>query len=96
MDEFKGIDTGGGRLDRRVVSCLQDTTESGFNGQAIDGKTNKEKAPLRNQVRFVVIGGDEEDRTPDLRIANATLSQLSYIPGEQVGHSKSSCGPAWS
>jgi hypothetical protein len=23
----------------------------------------------------------EEDRTPDLRIANATLSQLSYHPG---------------
>ena len=28
-------------------------------------------------------GGDEEDRTPDLRIANATLSQLSYHPGER-------------
>lgn len=27
-----------------------------------------------------LIGGDEEDRTPDLRIANATLSQLSYVP----------------
>jgi hypothetical protein len=27
-----------------------------------------------------VIGGDEEDRTSDLRIANATLSQLSYAP----------------
>ena len=27
-----------------------------------------------------VIGGAEEDRTPDLRIANATLSQLSYGP----------------
>ena len=26
------------------------------------------------------IGGAEEDRTPDLRIANATLSQLSYRP----------------
>ena len=25
-------------------------------------------------------GGEEEDRTPDLRIANATLSQLSYVP----------------
>jgi hypothetical protein len=25
-------------------------------------------------------GGDEGDRTPDLRIANASLSQLSYIP----------------
>ena len=28
----------------------------------------------------MVFGGDEEDRTPDLRIANATLSQLSYVP----------------
>jgi hypothetical protein len=27
-----------------------------------------------------VIGGEEEDRTPDLRIANAALSQLSYPP----------------
>ncbi|MDB5795739.1 MAG: hypothetical protein JWR25_2118 [Noviherbaspirillum sp.] len=27
-----------------------------------------------------VDGGAEEDRTPDLRIANATLSQLSYRP----------------
>ena len=26
------------------------------------------------------IGGAEEDRTPDLRVANATLSQLSYGP----------------
>ena len=25
-------------------------------------------------------GGEEEDRTPDLRIANAALSQLSYFP----------------
>ncbi len=27
------------------------------------------------------LGGDEGDRTLDLRIANATLSQLSYVPG---------------
>jgi hypothetical protein len=26
-------------------------------------------------------GGEEEDRTPDLCIANAALSQLSYFPG---------------
>ena len=30
------------------------------------------------------IGGAEEDRTPDLRIANATLSQLSYGPRRRV------------
>jgi hypothetical protein len=35
--------------------------------------------------RYVkTIGGVEEDRTPDLRIANATLSQLSYHP-ERAG-----------
>lgn len=33
-----------------------------------------------NPSKFV--GGAEEDRTPDLRIANATLSQLSYRPNE--------------
>ena len=27
-----------------------------------------------------VFGGEEEDRTPDLCIANAALSQLSYTP----------------
>src|SRR5215472_910462 len=30
-------------------------------------------------------GGAEGDRTPDLRIANATLSQLSYGPGARGG-----------
>ena len=29
-------------------------------------------------------GGDEGDRTPDLGIANAALSQLSYIPGRRL------------
>ena len=29
---------------------------------------------------FNRVGGAEGDRTPDLRIANATLSQLSYGP----------------
>jgi hypothetical protein len=29
---------------------------------------------------LIYLGGAEEDRTPDLRIANATLSQLSYRP----------------
>ena len=34
-------------------------------------------------------GGEEEDRTPDLRIANAALSQLSYLPnvGRILAHS---------
>ena len=29
------------------------------------------------------LGGDEEDRTPGLGVANAALSQLSYIPNLQ-------------
>ena len=29
---------------------------------------------------FYIIGGDRGDRTPGLCIANAALSQLSYIP----------------
>lgn len=37
------------------------------------------KPPAENGWRFDC-GGAEEDRTPDLRIANATLSQLSYRP----------------
>src|SRR5438876_11549828 len=43
-------------------------------------------APFRKTTRPTkrrrpkVSGGDEGDRTHDLRIANATLSQLSYVP----------------
>ena len=33
-----------------------------------------------NIRQYKGIGGAEGDRTPDLRIANATLSQLSYGP----------------
>jgi hypothetical protein len=35
------------------------------------------KAPVKSAFE---IGGDEGDRTPGLSIANAALSQLSYIP----------------
>ena len=40
----------------------------------------------------LVIGGDEEDRTPDLRIANAALSQLSYVPIESQFYLENSLG----
>src|SRR5438132_4463988 len=36
------------------------------------------------------IGGAEGDRTPDLRIANATLSQLSYGPIARLDRLRSS------
>ena len=34
----------------------------------------------RSMSGLSCFGGDEGDRTLDLRIANATLSQLSYVP----------------
>ena len=36
---------------------------------------------MHRNIGGLVFGGDEEDRTPDLCIANAALSQLSYTPG---------------
>ena len=42
-------------------------------GKTRNDKANREQLALKS-------GGDEEDRTPDLRIANAALSQLSYPP----------------
>jgi hypothetical protein len=43
----------------------------------------KQKDEL-NGSSFSFLGGDEEDRTPGLGIANAALSQLSYIPREVI------------
>jgi hypothetical protein len=40
-------------------------------------------------------GGVEEDRTPDLRIANATLSQLSYHPSESRGFYRKRWAPGY-
>ena len=49
--------------------------------------TNDNKKPAISNGFFtsldflgLCLGGDEGDRTPDLGIANAALSQLSYIP----------------
>src|SRR6186997_2005956 len=47
------------------------------------GRAPKQKAD-GIAVGLFRVGGDEEDRTPDLRIANATLSQLSYVPGKPI------------
>ena len=43
-------------------------------------------------VEEQVDGGDEGDRTLDLRIANATLSQLSYVPTENNYSAKTTQG----
>ena len=47
------------------------------------------KKAAGGSVTLVKPGGDEGDRTPDLGIANAALSQLSYIPGKQYYRLKS-------
>ena len=41
---------------------------------------NNNKALQCNTLQGLCPGGEEEDRTPDLCIANAALSQLSYFP----------------
>ena len=46
---------------------------------AVDGGGGTEEDG-QNLTRRTQFGGAEGDRTPDLRIANATLSQLSYGP----------------
>ena len=56
----------------RVLSCCNVRAHSG----------PEMKKALNNKAFSVSVGGAEEDRTPDLRIANATLSQLSYRPNE--------------
>ncbi len=53
-------------------------------GKARNDKANREQLALKS-------GGDEEDRTPDLRIANAGLSQLSYIPTMRIYFISKSC-----
>ena len=51
-----------------------------------DGRENThgcgrhKKVPRGAIIKRKRDGGAEEDRTPDLRIANAALSQLSYCP----------------
>ncbi len=46
-------------------------------------RLQKQKRHVVGRGAFDDSGGAEEDRTPDLRIANATLSQLSYRPTRQ-------------
>lgn len=46
------------------------------------GISGKKKGP--ETIRALVYGGPKEDRTPDLCIANAALSQLSYRPEYKI------------
>lgn len=51
-----------------------------FASYAVTRGSKSRKGYRQIPVPFDFLGA-EEDRTPDLRIANATLSQLSYVPG---------------
>jgi hypothetical protein len=47
---------------------------------AESGRIRAGKTKMAGRAGHPGIGGAEEDRTPDLCIANAALSQLSYRP----------------
>ncbi len=48
------------------------------------------KAPSRGFPKKI---GDDRDRTGNLRVANAALSQLSYVPQDNWAHLDSNQGP---
>ena len=50
-----------------IPRAVRRATELGWDLQAYD---------------FIHLGGDDRDRTDDLSVANAALSQLSYVPAE--------------
>ncbi len=59
-------------------SCLREKAGNGRAGG--NHNTGAGTRPRLLRYRLGENGGDEGDRTPNLRIANAALSQLSYIP----------------
>lgn len=62
---------------------MKDCAFSLQNNKIIDilrKKFQENKKPIRHWCGLVKCGGDKGIRTPDLRIANATLYQLSHIP----------------
>ena len=83
-----GFQTGGQLAGPHTPMKECKTQEPALNEQLhcegpIDKNSADMKKPDRAQQacsRAMSCGGEEEDRTPDLRIANATLSQLSYPP----------------
>lgn len=51
---------------------------------AVEGLVANKNPLMRADIGGLLSGGDEGDRTPDLCIANAALSQLSYTPTDQI------------
>ena len=61
------------------------TSSPGLIGRFRTGKRPETHYPCGVPAIFRrCLGGDEGDRTLDLGIANAALSQLSYVPGSRV------------
>ena len=58
-------------MKRRPVE--QRKNETPFN----ESSQNEKRRPVEQRKK---LGGDDGDRTHDLGIANAALSQLSYVP----------------
>ena len=56
--------------------------EQSINPQKVTEAKNKSLTPTSTRPENP--GGDERIRTADLRVANAALSQLSYIPTKAV------------
>jgi hypothetical protein len=60
-----------------MTSPAGDTHSERCLGRRLDAYFNN---PVIIDNDFRKISGDEGDRTPDLGVANAALSHLSYIP----------------
>ena len=63
--------------DTHLVAIL--TTFQSFLHTEVIKQKQHQTAKLRN-LALLITGGPEEARTPDLCVANAALSQLSYKP----------------
>ena len=79
-----GVNSAGGscRIFWRPGWRFQGDVHRAFstNRMANDWSNQKSKGRGSTAAPLICSGGDEGDRTPDLSVANATLSQLSYIP----------------
>ena len=67
--------------------------ELGRDNPGNDGSFERKKIGPQADSSQIRRGGEEEDRTPDLRIANATLSQLSYPPTTRRSLAKPAAPP---
>ncbi len=68
------------RIKNQTIKTSQALTECSSFIDILHKKYKKNKKPIRQWCGLVKCGGDKGIRTPDLRIANATLYQLSHIP----------------